>query len=69
MVCCMYLLESAHRGDSNEQQNIHFMIKYDNVPKVSIDICFLGLSREFPRDLKRISHGKRVIEILTCMYR
>ena len=29
--------------------NIHFIIKYENVPKISINICFLELSREFPR--------------------
>ena len=32
--------------------NIHFMIKQENFPKISMNICFLGLSREFPRDLK-----------------
>ena len=39
--------------------NIYFMIKYEKSPKISINICFLRLSREFPRDSKRvrISHG------------
>ena len=26
---------------------IHFMIKFEKFPKISINICFLGLSREF----------------------
>ena len=30
----------------------HFMIKYENFPKISINICILGLSREFHRDSK-----------------
>ena len=30
--------------------NIHFVIKVENFPKISVNICFLGLSRESPRD-------------------
>ena len=34
---------------------IPFMIK-ENFPKISINIWFLGLSREFPRDSKKSSN-------------
>ena len=55
--------------------NIHFMIKlkkkkkkktHKKNTKISIYVCFLGLSREFPMDSKkrvRISHGKRAIGV------
>ena len=32
--------------------NIYFMIKYETFSIISINICFLELTREFPRDLK-----------------
>ena len=39
--------------------NIYFHDKIGKHPKISLDICFLELSEEFPR--VRISHGKRAI--------
>ena len=32
--------------------NIHFMIKCEKFSDISINICFLDLSREFPRNSK-----------------
>ena len=29
--------------------HIHFMITEENFPKISLNICFLELSEEFPR--------------------
>ena len=48
-VHCVYLLESPHRGDSNEYtQYTIFNIKKENHPE-SFQICSYGI---FPRDLK-----------------
>ena len=46
-------------------RNIHFMIQKENVPKISINICFLGLSRNYLGTQKRVrnSRGKRVIGV------
>ena len=45
--------------------NIQFHGQIGNLPKISLNIYFLELSEEFPRDSKRvrISHGKRVIGV------
>ena len=49
------------------------MMKSENFPKIFLNICFLELSEEFPRDSKQVlvSHGKRIIsvgvtEVLCC---
>ena len=34
-------------------RNIYFHDKRGKIPKMSIDICFLDLSEEFPRDSKK----------------
>ena len=56
--------------------NIYFIINSKKFPKISIDIYFLGLSREFPRDTKnevelarvyKRAIGIRVIEVLLYM--
>ena len=49
----MYSLESPSLGDSNEytQHIAHDKIE-KKIPKLSINICFLGLLREFPRNSK-----------------
>ena len=36
--------------------NVHVIIKYENFPKISINICFLGLSTGCPRDSKMNSN-------------
>ena len=51
-VCCVFSLESPHRGDSNEYtQYIIFKIKEKitlNYPKsVAMSFCFKGLKNEF----------------------
>ena len=49
-VCCVFLLESPHRGDSNEYtQYTIFNIKKENHPKLP-QICSYGI---FPRDSKK----------------
>ena len=42
-VCCVFLLESPHRGDSNENtQHTIFNRKKENLPKLS-QICSYGI--------------------------
>ena len=36
--------------------NIHFHDKIQTIPKISLNICFLELSEEFPRDSKPSSN-------------
>ena len=46
--------------------NIHFQDKIGTNPKLSLNICFLELLEEFPRDSKkpvRIGHGKQIIGV------
>ena len=50
-------IEFTHENHLDEEilintHIVHFMIKKEKFPKISINICFLGLSREFPRDSK-----------------
>ena len=43
-------------------QNIHFLDKIEKFLKISLNICFLELSKNFiGKQRVRISHGKRVI--------
>ena len=45
-VCCVYSLESPHRGDSNEYTTIyHFQYKIENRPKLT-KICSYGIFSE-----------------------
>ena len=44
--------------------NVHIMIKQENFRKISINISFLGLSKEFPRDSKAIVNEASVFESL-----
>ena len=47
--CCVFLLESPHRGDSNEHtQYTIFIIQYENHPKL-FKICKFGI---FSKGLK-----------------
>ena len=39
--------------------NIHFHDKIRQFPKISLTICFLELSEEFPRDSKTSSNQPR----------
>ena len=60
----MFLVESPHRGNSNEYtQYTIFNIKKENQPKLS-QICSYGI---FPRDSitssKHPIHGKRAINV------
>ena len=58
-VCCVFSLESPHRGDSNEYTQYHFQYKKENLnyPKSAA----MGF---FPRDSsKRVISGKRVISV------
>ena len=52
-------------------QSIHFHneMRTKN-PEISLNICFLELAEEFPRDSKRIqiSHGIRVIDVRGILY-
>ena len=43
--------------------NIHFPENIEKNPKISLNICFLELSKKIPTHKKRvrISHGKRAI--------
>ena len=43
-------------------QNIHFHDKTRNFPKISLNICFLQLSEEFPRDSKNEFESANVNE-------
>ena len=58
-VCCVFTLESPHRGDSNEYTQYTIfsmnMKKYLNYPKSAA----MGF---FPRD-SRMSHGKGAISV------
>ena len=52
-VCYVYSLESPQWGDSNEYtQHTFAWLKRKTNPKISLNICFLELSDEFPRDSK-----------------
>ena len=47
-------------------QSRQCMIKQESFPKISINICFLGLLREFRRESKkrvRLRHRKRAIDV------
>ena len=59
-VCCMFLLESPHRGDSNSYtQYTIFNIKKENHPKLS-KICSNGIFTKGLKKRVRNSCGKRV---------
>ena len=56
-------------GNSNEYASLTlFMIKLEKLPKISLNICFLELLKELPRDSKPSygirAIGVRVIEVL-----
>ena len=72
-VCCVFLLESPPRGDSNEYtQYTIFSIKKENYPKFyqicSCGICSKGLKIEFET---AVVNEPSVFEPLKfyCMYR
>ena len=51
-VCCVFSLESPHRGDSNENtQYTIFNIKIENHPKLSV----IWSHEIFPRDSRKSS--------------
>ena len=48
--------------------NIHFYDKMGKIPTISVNMCFLKLSKEFPKDSKaRISHSKRVMLLIEVL--
>ena len=62
-VCCVFSLESPHRGDSNEYtQYTIFNIKTENNPKLS-QICSYGFLFKWTPERFRNSHGKRAISV------
>ena len=62
-VYCVFLLESLHRGDSNEYtQYTNFNIKKDDHPKLS-QICSYGIFFQGTQEQVRNSHGKRAISV------
>ena len=65
IICRLYSLESPRRSNSNEytQHIIYAKIRY--ISRISLNDCFLEISEEFSRDLKRarISNGKRAISV------
>ena len=72
-VCCVFSLESPHRGDSNEYtQHTTFKIKKENHPKLS-QICNYGILLLWSQEQVQNSRGKRAIsvraiEILLYLY-
>ena len=62
-VCCVFSLESPHRGDSNEYtQYTIFNIKKENHPKLSL-ICSYGFLFQGTQERVRNSRGKRAISV------
>ena len=62
-VCCLFSLESPHRGDSNEYtQYTIFNIKKENYPKLS-QIWSYGFLFQVTQERVRNSHGKRAISV------
>ena len=62
-VCCVFSLESPHRGDSNEfTPYTTFNIKKENHPKLSL-ICSYGFLCQGTQERVRISRGKRAISV------
>ena len=60
-VCCVFSLESPHRGDSNEYtQNTIFNIKKKNTLdypiSAAMDFCSKGLKNEFETAMVKTSH-------------
>ena len=62
-VCCVFSLESAHRGDSNESSLYTiFNVKKENHPKLS-QICSYGFLFQGTQERVRNSRGKRAISV------
>ena len=62
VVCCVFSLESPHRGDSNEYtQYIIFNMKEKNRPKLS-RIAGMGFSQG-TQERVRNSRGRRAISV------
>ena len=62
-VCCVFSLESPHRGDSNEYtQYTIFNIRKEKYPKLS-QICSYGIFSMGTLKRVRNSRGKRAISV------
>ena len=62
-VCCMFSLESPHRGDSNEYtHNTIFNKQKGNHPKLS-QICSYAFLYQGTQERVRNSRGKRAISV------
>ena len=63
-VCCLFSLESPHRGDSNKytQYTIFNQYKIEHHPKL-IQICSYKIFSQGTQERVRNSHGKRAISV------
>ena len=61
-VCCVFSLESPHRGDSNEYTQ-HTI--FNNIKEITLNYCKSAAIGFFPRDSRTIrnSHGKQAISV------
>ena len=58
-VCCVFSLESPHRGDSNEYTQYTIF----NIKKKITQICSHGFLFQGTQERVRNSHGKRAISV------